>query len=38
MAQPKEFFETVELETDEGRSLRTGDPAVLRALAHPLRV
>lgn len=29
---------TEEFETGDGRGLRTGDPALLRALAHPLRV
>ncbi|SDS18060.1 ArsR/SmtB family transcription factor [Agrococcus carbonis] len=29
---------TEEFEVDGGRGLRTGDPALLRALAHPLRV
>ncbi|MCH1884018.1 winged helix-turn-helix domain-containing protein [Agrococcus sp. ARC_14] len=38
MAAEQDDFETLDVETDEGRSLRTGDPALLRALAHPLRV
>ncbi|WP_072314934.1 ArsR/SmtB family transcription factor [Agrococcus sp. Marseille-P2731] len=31
-------LETSDVETEHGRELRTGDPALLRALAHPLRV
>lgn len=31
-------FGTEEFEADGGKGLRTGDPALLRALAHPLRV
>lgn len=38
MTEEQDYFATEERETDEGRSLRTGDPSLLRALAHPLRV
>lgn len=38
MAEQQDDFATRDVETAEGRSLRTGDPALLRALAHPLRV
>lgn len=38
MTEEQDDFETLDVETAEGRSLRTGDPALLRALAHPLRI
>lgn len=38
MAEQRDAHATEEFEVDGGRGLRTGDPAMLRALAHPLRV
>lgn len=38
MTEQQDDFATSDIETEHGRALRTGDPAMLRALAHPLRV